>query len=693
MSEYRKELDGLVSEYYDGKDSKVIEYKIRSLRQDIQFISRELINLEEQIDKEPGRRVVYQTGEEPQKEIVYKTDQELRREDVYQKAKKNYEAAIGKNFMGILASVLIFISLIFFATLIYPYLNDAIKMAVMYGISFAFMITGILKVRKNSDSRLYQSVAGCGLGAVYISLLVSRIWFEVLNDMELYVLIAVWAVFICFLSKFHLIIFQITGQLGICISVLFGIGLCISRQDMGKYLFLVVFFIVTSTLFLMFHYNKEYEKNAINHIFNTISMIILSAGLMSDGMYDSDSYLCSIAKVMLLVYIAVYLVSGYIAFETKKEVNIIFSVVNILYTVAGFLLFWDLSGEGLISSIIIILIAAMLFAANEFKLKNRKDIGKLIFNVVLLAAIFITCITTEAIHSTVSLTIFIIPLLYLGFAKEDFSYKIFALVYAGLYLINGDMNPLLHLILGMAVTAFVNGLMVWKKEQYHSCIKNTSYVFLHLYIFKYFIDIYLAEGGIRFETLCLLILLIHSIINIAAMKSIYSRNWFSGEKESGIKFITCFINAACMILSLICIENMDNQFYHILCIFIAIALFVANTGNLMAGNHKMAAGFYIGIKLTVLVSVVTYSFNAADYVISIVLLMVSAASITAGFIFRYKSFRLYGLILVMLSTVKLIMVDIAYDNTIERAISFFICGILCFAISILYNKLDKKFLH
>lgn len=55
MSEYRKELDGLVSEYYDGKDSKVIEYKIRSLRQDIQFISRELINLEEQIDKEPGR--------------------------------------------------------------------------------------------------------------------------------------------------------------------------------------------------------------------------------------------------------------------------------------------------------------------------------------------------------------------------------------------------------------------------------------------------------------------------------------------------------------------------------------------------------------------------------------------------------------------------------------------------------------
>lgn len=597
--------------------------------------------------------------------------------------------------MGILASVLIFISLIFFATLIYPYLNDAIKMAVMYGISFAFLITGLLKVRKNSGSRLYQSVAGCGLGAVYISLLLSRIWFEVLNDMELYVLIALWAVFICFLSKFHLVIFQITGQLGICISVLFGVSLCISSQDMGKYLFLVVFFIVTSTLFLIFHYKKEYERNAINHIFNTISMIILAAGLKSMGMYDSDSYYRSAAMVILLVYMAVYIVSGYIAFETKNELNIIFSVVNILYTIAGFWLFWDLSDEGIISSIIIILFVFMLFAANEFKLKNRKDIGRLMFNVVLLAVLFITCITTEEIHSTVSLSIFIIPLLYLGFVKEDFSYKIFALVYAGLYLINVDMNPTLHLILGMAVTASVNGLMVWKKEQYHSGIKNASYVFLHLYILKDLIDMYLAEGSIihRYDTLCLCILLIHSIINIAAMKSIYSRNWFSGEKESGIKFITYFINAVCMLLSLICIENMDNQLYHILCIFIAIALFAANIGNFMSGADKMYAGFYIGIKLTILVSTVTYSFNAANYVISIVLLMASVASITAGFLFRYKSFRLYGLILVMLSTVKLIMVDIAYDNTIERAVSFFICGMLCFVISILYNKLDKKFLH
>jgi hypothetical protein len=37
------------------------------------------------------------------------------------------------------------------------------------------------------------------------------------------------------------------------------------------------------------------------------------------------------------------------------------------------------------------------------------------------------------------------------------------------------------------------------------------------------------------------------------------------------------------------------------------------------------------------------------------------------------------------------MVDITYDNTIGHAASFFIAGILCFAISMIYNYIDKKY--
>ena len=54
-----------------------------------------------------------------------------------------WEKAIGKSLMGIFASVLIFISLILFATLLLPYFNDTAKMITTYVISFAFLGAGI----------------------------------------------------------------------------------------------------------------------------------------------------------------------------------------------------------------------------------------------------------------------------------------------------------------------------------------------------------------------------------------------------------------------------------------------------------------------------------------------------------------------------------------------------------------------
>lgn len=67
--------------------------------------------------------------------------------------------------------------------------------------------------------------------------------------------------------------------------------------------------------------------------------------------------------------------------------------------------------------------------------------------------------------------------------------------------------------------------------------------------------------------------------------------------------------------------------------------------------------------------------------------------IALGFLFRYKSFRVYGLGLVMICTFKLIMVDMTYENSIERVISFFVSGLLCLGFNAMYNILDKKFFY
>lgn len=43
----------------------------------------------------------------------------------------------------------------------------------------------------------------------------------------------------------------------------------------------------------------------------------------------------------------------------------------------------------------------------------------------------------------------------------------------------------------------------------------------------------------------------------------------------------------------------------------------------------------------------------------------------------------------LLCVVKLVLVDIRYDNVLLRAAGFFVGGILCFGISLVYNLVDK----
>ena len=119
-------------------------------------------------------------------------------------------------------------------------------------------------------------------------------------------------------------------------------------------------------------------------------------------------------------------------------------------------------------------------------------------------------------------------------------------------------------------------------------------------------------------------------------------------------------------------------------------LFMANTKNLLERHKGMWPGIYIGIKLTVLVITILSSYDTVNYVISISVFVFAIISIIIGFKFNFKSFRIYGLILSLISVAKLILVDISYDNTLGHALSFFVCGILCFVISMIYHLIDKK---
>jgi uncharacterized membrane protein len=99
---------------------------------------------------------------------------------------------------------------------------------------------------------------------------------------------------------------------------------------------------------------------------------------------------------------------------------------------------------------------------------------------------------------------------------------------------------------------------------------------------------------------------------------------------------------------------------------------------------------YVGGKFTVFLIVVLSSMEAVNYVISIACLLLAILFILIGFKGGYKYLRIYGLGLTMISIFKLLMIDVIYENTLGYAISFFVSGVLCFVISMIYNYLDKK---
>ncbi|MCR5103422.1 MAG: hypothetical protein K6B68_03075, partial [Eubacterium sp.] len=84
--------------------------------------------------------------------------------------KENAEAVLGKNIMGIAASVLIFISFILFAMLLIPSLTDGMKMGLMFFVSISVTAIGLFKWFKNKESIFFISLGACGVGSIYISI-------------------------------------------------------------------------------------------------------------------------------------------------------------------------------------------------------------------------------------------------------------------------------------------------------------------------------------------------------------------------------------------------------------------------------------------------------------------------------------------------------------------------------------------
>ena len=681
----RMQLQLLIEES-DACDTEMIKSKINHFKQEIEYMEQQLEYLTSDLDAR-----TYEENISPEKPAITQPEQTIistpepvqNQEEATVASeiqKKDLEKTIGKSLMGIVASVLIFISLLMFATVLLPYFNDTAKMITSYLLSFAFLGAGLIKLRKDQDNKFYIALTGCGIGAVYISLLLSNMYFKVIGDITLYVLICIWAIGVCVLSKIKNKIFQIIGQLGIVIAMIFGCVLCIESEDATKFMALVIFYIISSGVFYYVHYDREFSNNLIHHIFNAINFVVLFEGcsdILGEGIF--------VTTIIVLVFIAFHM--GMAIYSRLEKTGASFGIILGIYVYVFICIMALLAGKNdLVFAIASYIVSMVIMILVEWKRANI-TIGK---NIAILAMV-IFAVYGLGVHNILYengiVPLMILPWLFLGFYRNNSILKYSSITVLFMYVTMDYVNEVQRLLFGLVAVVSAFGLIYKNKDQYSARFKGMVHIVTFIFL-SVCVDNVLLEMAKDYEVSGAVSFAVAAVFNIAMLKSCFGKNLATDEREKGSVYN--ILNMYVMIGGLVRIEDGYEGILHLVIIIVTLIAFMINAKNLLDKYDNKFAGIYVGLKFTVLMIVILNSFDSANYVISIACFILAILSIMLGFVGQYKSLRVFGLILSMISTFKLIMVDINYSNTLGNALSFFASGILCFVISLIYNFIDKK---
>ncbi len=193
---------------------------------------------------------------------------------------KSLENWIGTRLLNIVASLLVFIGLILFGTLD---INQTVKMVGMHIISVGVITLGTMLTRKNKTI-FSLGLTGCGFGALFITILVTHIYFNAIPDFIAFSLLLVWIIAALFISKLlDSVILSVTAHMGMAISVCCAFSLGFSAANM---ILPVIYQIASITVIILgniFCCKKTYRFGLLT----SMSLLVYSSIVMLNTLNNS----------------------------------------------------------------------------------------------------------------------------------------------------------------------------------------------------------------------------------------------------------------------------------------------------------------------------------------------------------------------------------------------------------------------
>lgn len=263
-----------------------------------------------------------------------------------------------------------------------------------------------------------------------------------------------------------------------------------------------------------------------------------------------------------------------------------------------------------------------------------------------------------------------------------------------------DPYFILFLIAGFGIAYFTGSFAFLfrngREHRFSNAWKTVLYVFGMFYVFMtsaWLIGTVVEEDILQMAP----VLTILVLCNCATYYTGFRKNLNgTGAIEPVINCFIRVVHSALWIWGIALLHSGATEDYPLLCVWLLIlTLYLCGSGlyeQYKQYGSKTGLGIYFGLRITLYMIAVMAAFDGIEgYVISCLLLVLAILFVLAGFPLRLAPLRIYGLCLAMFAVIKLLMIDVEHDNSMETVLCFLGAGILCFAINFIYNHVKKRF--
>ncbi len=616
------------------------------------------------------------------------------------KQNKSLENVVGRNLMGILASILIFIGMILFATVAYEAFGKTARVFFVYAISGVLLTIGLIGMRKNRNA-FYLSLAGCGVGAVYISLFLTYGYFELISGFTLYILLAIWSVIVFFLGGKGSLLFKTIGQSGVLISAFYGTVMQLmemrSPAALSFTLVLMFYYIVVTVFYLLMDHTDGYKANLpalIMDFIGAVTLVVAAGNIRGEIQLPMQIVLTGIILVYTLFLLFIYRqrIMGKIMTENSSMLWVLVVFAQAVFAALTIYVLISKGGQDSkwIRGCIAMVQYTALWVLAEFK--TRKDNGRLASLIVIYLFFVIYSGSFGVLSEVLGIGSFALLFLTMGFFKKDELYFSLGCASSLIYILFYGKYPAVYSLFSILFILLILFFQLYSERIYHLAFKLISYAMMQIFLLR--LVGFLAEHTVFSRAIWInVVYLVSVLLCIVATQSPFCNDWFgNGQKEKNTQTALGVLNIILILWGCNVMGLKNGEVFHVLTLLIFLAACCQNIMPMVRHYGKsLGVGFYIGFKLTVFLQVAIYSYQIESYVVTLACLFMALAFITFGFVRNYKPIRLYGLLLSLYSIFKLVLVDVTYNSTLSKSLTIMGCGVMAFLISFVYNKISRKF--